>query len=145
MEVARHRVIMDAQLRDQMGIEMRRLGFRVMKAVGPVTLEEGALASAPHGVPGLGPCDVVAPPALEYSGPGGASRLSDASLLTSVPVFPPQEVAASAAAVPPVLRRVCQEDALSDELRLRELCDGQCWVERRGYEHWRLHGRVFVP
>ena len=70
--------------------------------------------------------------------------MSEASLLTSVPVFPPQEVAAGAADVAPVLRRVCQEDALSDELRLRELCDGQCWVERRGYEHARVHGRPFI-
>ena len=54
--------------------------------------------------------------------------MSEASLLTSVQVFPPQEGVAAAAGVAPVLRRVCQEDALIDELRLRELRNSQATV-----------------
>ena len=56
-------------------------------------------------------------------------------------------MAASVAAAAPMSRRLCLEEELSDELRLRVLREGQRWAERQGHEQARawVQERLFVP
>ena len=49
LEVAEHQLVMEAQLRKQMGIEMRRLELQRLKIGEAVTLEERASVEAPLG------------------------------------------------------------------------------------------------
>ena len=54
MEVAQHQDVMDVQLREQMEIEMRRLGFPVVQLGRGGAVERSVLASAPPAVLGSG-------------------------------------------------------------------------------------------